>query len=93
MSEKPVWAGSCYGGYGHDWMDCPRCVQGYEIHLQAEGEIGPGAASGEILRRVLQSIDDSLDKLISLQVEYELLRSLAHIGLMVLNEDSEEDVS
>src|SRR6185369_13391100 len=28
--QPPCWACEQYGGYEHDWMDCPACVAGYE---------------------------------------------------------------
>lgn len=36
----PMWACPSYGGYEHDWMDCPECVAAYWAWINRPEEVG-----------------------------------------------------
>lgn len=35
-NEKPSWACIRWGGYGHDWLDCPECLDAYEAEQERQ---------------------------------------------------------
>jgi hypothetical protein len=34
--RKPEWACNNYGNYGHDWLDCPKCLESYDEYCNEE---------------------------------------------------------
>jgi hypothetical protein len=32
----PEWACNNYGNYGHDWLDCPECLESYDEYCNEE---------------------------------------------------------
>jgi hypothetical protein len=34
--EIPSWACKRWGGYEHDWLNCPDCIEKYEATLEEE---------------------------------------------------------
>lgn len=36
--KPPRWACTRYGGYEHDWLDCPECLANYDAWVNEPDE-------------------------------------------------------
>ncbi len=66
--ERPSWACSQYGGYEHDWLDCPDCVKAYE----EEQESGASNSVEEFLAKLATDYD--IEPIDCIAFRHELIR-------------------